>query len=67
MKEQVLNIYILVIIAKAKWWMCVNFKAHKSSVVTFEIDPTSFYVISGLTDLRIYVSYCYLPEIMINF
>ena len=43
--------------------MCVNIKGHKSSVVTCEIDPTSLYVISGSTDLRVHVSSCYLPEI----
>ena len=48
---------------KTKWWMCVNIKGHKSSVVTCEIDPTSLYVISGSTDLRVHVSSCYLPEI----
>ena len=53
--------------AKTKWWMNVNIKCHKSSVVTCEIDPTSLFVISGSTDLRIYVSSCYLPEIDDNF
>ena len=48
---------------ETNWWMCVNIKCHKSSVVTCEIDPTSLYVISGSTDLRIYVSSCYKPEI----
>ena len=47
----------------SKWWMGVNIKAHKSSVVTCEIDPTSLFVLSGSTDLRIYVSSCYLPEV----
>ena len=45
------------------WWMGVSIKGHKSSVVTCEIDPTSLYVISGSTDLRVHVSSCYLPEI----
>ena len=45
------------------WWMGKNIKAHKSSVVTCEIDPSSLFVLSGSTDLRIYVSTCYLPEI----
>ena len=48
---------------ESKWWMGVNIKAHKSSVVTCEIDPTSLFVLSGSTDLRIYVSSCYLPEV----
>ena len=48
---------------KSNWWMGVNSKAHKSSVVTCEIDPTSLFVLSGSTDLRIYVSSCYLPEV----
>ena len=45
------------------WWMGINIKAHKSSVVTCEIDPTSLFVLSGSTDLRIYVSSCYIPEV----
>ena len=48
---------------ESNWWMGRNIKAHKSSVVTCEIDPTSLFVLSGSTDLRIYVSSCYLPEI----
>jgi actin related protein 2/3 complex subunit 1A/1B len=48
---------------ETKWWMGVNIKVHKSSVVTCEIDPTSLFVISGSTDLRIFVSSCYLPQI----
>ena len=36
---------------------------HKSSVVTCEIDPTSMFVLSGSTDLRVYVSSCYIPKI----
>ena len=48
---------------KSNWWMGVNIKAHKSSVVTCEIDPTSLFVLSGSTDLRIYVSSCYLPKV----
>ena len=48
---------------KTNWWMGVNIKAHKSSVVTCEIDPTSLFVLSGSTDLRIYVSSCYLPKV----
>jgi actin related protein 2/3 complex subunit 1A/1B len=48
---------------KFNWWMGINIKVHKSSVVSCEIDPTSLYVISGSTDLRVYVSSCYLPEI----
>ena len=38
-------------------------KAHKSSVVCCEIDPTSLFVLSGSTDLRVYVSSCYIPDI----
>jgi actin related protein 2/3 complex subunit 1A/1B len=48
---------------KVDWWMGINIKAHKSSVVTCEIDPTSLFVLSGSTDLRIYVSSCYIPEV----
>jgi hypothetical protein len=40
-----------------------NIKAHKSSVVTCEIDPSSLFVISGSTDLRVYVSSCYIPAV----
>ena len=48
---------------KSNWWMGRNIKAHKSSVVTCSIDPTSLFVLSGSTDLRIFVSSCYIPEI----
>ena len=45
------------------WWMARNIKGHKSSVVCCEIDPTSLFVISGSTDLRVYVSSCYIDFI----
>ena len=45
------------------WWMGRNIKVHKSSVVSCEIDPTSLFVISGSTDLRVYISSCYIPDI----
>jgi actin related protein 2/3 complex subunit 1A/1B len=45
------------------WWMGKNIKVHKSSVVCCEIDPTSLFVLSGSTDLRVYVSSCYMPDI----
>ena len=48
---------------ETKWWMVRNIKGHKSSVVCCEIDPTSLFVISGSTDLRVYISSCYLPEV----
>ena len=48
---------------ESKWWMGRNIKVHKSSVVCAAIDPTSLYVISGSTDLRVYVSSCYLPNV----
>ena len=48
---------------KSKWWMAINIKVHKSSVVCCEIDPTSLFVLSGSTDLRVYVSSCYIPEV----
>jgi actin related protein 2/3 complex subunit 1A/1B len=47
----------------SKWWMGRNIKVHHSSVVCCEIDPTSLFVISGSTDLRVYISSCYLPEV----
>ena len=47
----------------SKWWMGRNIKVHKSSVVCCEIDPTSLFVISGSTDLRVYVSSCYIPSV----
>ena len=47
----------------SKWWMGRNIKCHKSSVVCCEIDPTSLFVLSGSTDLRVYVSSCYIPEV----
>ena len=48
---------------ESNWWMAINIKAHKSSVVCCEIDPTSLFVISGSTDLRVYVSSCYIPSV----
>ena len=48
---------------ESKWWMGRNIKVHHSSVVCCEIDPTSLFVISGSTDLRVYVSSCYIPEV----
>ena len=48
---------------ETKWWMGVNIKTHYSSVVTCEIDPTSLYAISGSTDMRVFISSCYLPDI----
>ena len=47
----------------SKWWMGRNIKIHKSSVVCCEIDSTSLFVISGSTDLRVYISSCYIPEV----
>ena len=47
----------------SKWWVVRNIKVHKSSVVCCEIDPTSLFVISGSTDLRVYVSSCYICDI----
>ncbi len=40
-----------------------NIKCHKSSVVCCEIDPTSLFVISGSTDLRVFVSSCYIESV----
>ena len=48
---------------ESKWWMGRNIKLHKSSVVCCEIDPTSLFVLSGSTDLLVYVSSCYIPNI----
>ena len=48
---------------EAKWWMGRNIKVHKSSVVCCEIDPTSLFVLSGSTDLRVYVSSCYIESV----
>jgi actin related protein 2/3 complex subunit 1A/1B len=48
---------------KSNWWMGRNIKVHKSSVVCCEIDPTSLFVLSGSTDLRVYVCSCYIPEV----
>lgn len=45
------------------WWMARNIKGHKSSVTSCVIDPTSLFVLSGSTDLRIYMHSCYLPEV----
>ena len=48
---------------KSNWWMGMNIKVHKSSVVACEIDPTSLFVLSGSTDLKVYISSCYIPEV----
>ena len=48
---------------RSGWWMAMNIRAHRSSVVTCEIDPTSLFVLSGSTDMKIRVSSCYIPEI----
>jgi len=48
---------------ESKWWMGRNIKIHKSSVVCCEIDPSSLFVLSGSTDLRVYVSSCYIPSV----
>lgn len=45
------------------WWHVINIKGHKSSVCCCEIDPTSLFVISGSTDMRVNVSSCYLPDV----
>ena len=47
----------------SKWWMGRTIKVHHSSVVCCEIDPTSLFVLSGSTDLRVYISSCYIPDI----
>lgn len=48
---------------KSGWWSSQNIKVHKSSVLCAKIDPTSLFVISGSTDLKIYVTSCYIPEV----
>lgn len=57
------NLFIGYYNKESDWWMGVNIKAHKSSVISCDIDPTSLFVISGSIDCRIYVSSCYVPEI----
>lgn len=57
------NLFIGYYNGSSNWWMGVNIKAHKSSVCTCEIDPSSLYVISGSTDLRVCISSCYLPQV----
>ena len=56
----------------SQWWMGKPLKAlvekktkslHHSSVVTCEIDPTSLFVLSGSTDLKVCVTSCYLSEV----
>ena len=48
---------------ESNWWMGRNIKVHKSSVVSCEIDSTSLFVLSGSTDLRVYVSSCYIKSV----
>ena len=57
------NLYIGYFNTESNWWMGINIKGHKSSVVCCEIDPTSLFVISGSTDLRVLVSSCYKEDI----
>jgi surface protein len=48
---------------KSNWWKGRNIKMHKIGVVCCAIDPTSLFVLSGSTDLRVYVCSCYIPEV----
>ena len=57
------NLFIGYYNTENNWWTVKNIKIHKSSVLCCEIDPTSLFVISGSTDLTIYISSCYLPFI----
>lgn len=57
------NLYIGYYNGSSDWWMCMNIKGHKSSVCTCTIDPTSLFVISGSTDLRVYIHSCYIPAV----
>lgn len=57
------NLYIGYYNGSTNWWMTKNIKAHHSSVCSCVIDPSSLYVISGSTDLRVSVSSCYLPDV----
>lgn len=49
--------------ATSGWWTGKNIKVHKSSVICAKIDPTSLFVISGSTDLKVYVTSCYEPTV----
>lgn len=49
--------------AKTGWWASKGIKVHKSSVVCAKIDPSSLFIISGSTDLKVYVTSCYEPSV----
>lgn len=55
------KLYIGYYNTKAEWWTGRNIKGHKSSVVCARIDPSSLFVISGSTDMKIMVTSCYDP------
>lgn len=46
----------------ADWWTGRPIKGHKSSVVSARIDPSSLFIISGSTDMKVLVTSCYHPE-----
>lgn len=46
------------------WWMAMPIsKAHKSTVTTCMIDPTSLLVLSGSTDFRVFMHSCYIEKV----
>jgi len=46
---------------EAKWWTCKPIKKlHKSSVTTVKIDCNSLFVLSGSTDMKVYITSCYM-------
>ena len=53
---------------ESKWWACRKISNHKkTSVICAKIDPSSLYVLSGATDMKVIVSNCYMKDIDDNY
>ena len=58
------NLFIGYYSEENKWWATKAIRNHKrTSVVCAAIDPTSLFVISGATDMKVYITSCYISEI----
>jgi WD40 repeat protein len=48
---------------ESKWWTCISMKEHKSSVVCVQFDRSGFFLASGSTDLRVYITSSYIDPV----
>jgi len=48
---------------ETNWWTCVSMKDHKSSVICARFDHSGLFLVSGSTDLKVYISSAYLPDL----